>query len=186
MNVLTIDLEMNKPGQSIIQIGYTINNAKTGKMLKARSLFVNPNETIDPFITELTGISQQMVDTLGVPLMDAYTTMVKDIRDWQTSPFVLQWGLDHCELREQLKLDWCDYVFERRSIDVKGLYQAYAMSRPQGKTVAGLSKALAILGLEFEGRPHDALNDAVNTFRAFRELTTKMVKYDQILKTTKE
>ena len=186
MNVITIDLEMNKSVKKpIIQLGYTINNVKTGKLVMARSLFVNPNETIDPFITELTGIKDEDVADAG-SLLFAYERMATDIKKHQTSPFVLQWGLDHFELRNQLNIDWDNYIFARRCIDIKSLYQAYAMARPQGKTVAGLAKACEVLGIEFEGRQHDALCDAFNTFKVFKVLTDKMVKYDEINKVVKK
>lgn len=181
MNVITIDLELNKPNRNIIQLGYTINNVKTGHMIFSRCININPFEQLDPFIIELTGITQEQVDS-GVSLFEAYEQMKKDITKNQTSPFCIQWGLDHYELRQQLGIPWDEYCFARRGIDVKALYQAYAMSKPQGKTVAGLNKALEVMGLEFVGRQHNALNDAVNTFKAFKALTDKMVKWDEITK----
>ena len=184
MNVITIDLELNQPSRKIIQLGYAINNSKNGKLIMSQSWYVDPKEPIDSFITGLTGIKDR--DVIGAGnLYHAYSNMVDDITKHQTAKFPLQWGLDHYELRTELDIPWDEYVFARRAIDVKALYQAYAMARPQGKTVAGLSKALSVLGLEFIGSPHDAMDDAVNTFRAFKALTDKMVKYDEITKAVK-
>lgn len=172
---------MNKTltNNKIIQLGYTINNAKDGRVLVQRRIYINPNEQITEFIQQLTGIYQQQVD-MGVTLQEAYQMMVEDISKHQVSKFPLQWGLDHYELRQQLGLEWNDYVFSRRCIDIKALYQAYAMARPNGKTVAGLGKACEVLGVEFEGRQHDALNDAVATFKVYRALVYKMIKYDEL------
>ncbi len=187
MNTISIDLEMNKSETSnkIIQLGYTINNAKDGRTIIQKRIYINPNEEITPFIQQLTNIYQYQVD-MGVTLEEAYQMMVNDITKYQTTKYPLQWGLDHMELRSQLGIEWKDYVFSRRCIDVKSLYQAYAMARPQGKTVAGLGKACEVLGIEFEGRQHDALNDAINTFKVFKVLTDKMLLSDKIKKVLTE
>lgn len=126
------------------------------------------------------------MDDFAINLLDAYAMMVNDINKYQTSKFPLQWGLDHFELIKQLNIKWEDYYFSRRSIDVKSLYQAYAMVRPQGKTVAGLGKACSVLGLEFIGQQHNAMFDALNTFNVFYKLSTKMTKYDEITKVTQK
>lgn len=181
MNVITLDLEMNKTEESnsIIQLGYTINNVKTGKNLCIKCIYINPKEVISPFITELTGITQEQADG-GVALKEAYEEMVTDINRYQTSKFPLQWGLDHYELREQLGIEWSEYAFSRRCIDVKSLYQAYAMISPRGKSNVGLGRAVHILGLEFIGRAHNALTDSIATFDVFYTLAKKMHNYDSI------
>lgn len=181
MKVITFDLEMNKPSDKIIMLGYVINNVKDGSTIIQKRIYINPNELLNPEITQLTSIRQDQVD-MGVSLREAYAMMCKDIDKQQTSKHPLQWGTDHEVLRDQLGLEWKDYTFSRRAIDVKGLYQSYAMTRPQGKTIAGLRKACEVLGLEFEGRQHDGLDDAINTFRVFKVLTDKMNGYDRVKK----
>lgn len=185
MNVITIDLEMNQPSGKIIQLGYCIHNVKTGHRIRRCSIFVNPQEPLNPEITILTGITEIEIEKYGETLKDAYNYMVKEMKDNSVGKHPIEWGLDHFELRNQLNIEWDDYVFSRRGIDVKSLYQAYAMSRPQGKTVAGLAKALEVLGSPFEGEQHRAMIDAENTFKAFKLLTNKMVKYDEIEKAVK-
>jgi len=181
MNIISIDLEMNKPSNKIIQLGYIIANVKNGKIVCEKRIYINPNEQISEEIQRLTNIYQHQVD-IGVTLSEAYDLMVNDITKFQTSKHPLQWGLDHYELRGQLDLDWNDYIFSRRAIDVKAIYQAYAMTRPQGKTVAGLGKALDVLGLRFKGNQHDALDDALNTYYVFKAITEKMLIADRITK----
>jgi inhibitor of KinA sporulation pathway (predicted exonuclease) len=177
MHVVSLDLEMAQPSRKIIEIGYTIFNPKNKEIKVRKSIFVNPHEQLSQEIMDLTGITQEEVDN-GVELTEAYNIMCADVNRLQCFKNVMEWSTDHIELRNQLGITWADYIFELRSLDVKSLFQMYTMTTPNTKTVAGLSKALGILGLEFEGRPHRAENDAYNTVRAFWAITDKMRKFD--------
>lgn len=181
MNVITIDLELNAPSRKIIQIGYTIHNAKTGKLAWKENLHVDPKEALSPAITELTGITQKDVDG-AFTLLEAYKCMEAIMRSFNCTTNALAWGTDTIELRSQLGLTWAEYIFKLRYIDVKSMFQAYQMATPNGKTKVGLSKALNILGLEFIGRPHQAADDAENTFRVYRALAEKWLKADRVEK----
>lgn len=182
MNLISIDLEMNKPKNEIIQIGWYIFDVKTGKMKNRTVYNIHTNEPIDPFITNLTGLTQ--VDCTCPPqnLQYVYQKMVKDINDYQCTKHPVQWGLDHYELRKQLGLEWKDYIFRPRGIDVKALYQSWAMTLPNGKTVAGLDKAMKNLGMQFIGEQHRANHDAYNTALLYLELLSKWKKFEQINK----
>ncbi len=79
-NILIIDLEAtcwnDRPprGQEseIIEIGVCIMNAKTGKISQNEGILVKPQfSKVSPFCTELTSITQQMLDNEGVLLEDA-------------------------------------------------------------------------------------------------------------------
>lgn len=182
MNLISIDLENNKPTSTIIQIGWSIFNIKTNKFLNKTVYNVHTDEIIDPFITQLTGITQDMVTCRQQTLAYVYDKMVYDINKYQCSKHPVQWGLDHYELRKQLGLEWKDYIFRPRGIDVKALYQSWAMSTTQTKSVAGLAKAMNILGMEFEGEQHRAQDDAYNTVRVYLALLDKWRKYEAINK----
>ena len=183
MNIVSLDLEMNQPSRKIIEIGYTIFNPKSG-MIMTKSIFVNPQETLDPEIITLCNITQEQVDG-GWTLNEAYNMMVADINRYQCFKNVMEWGTDHFELRKQLGLEWADYIFKVRSLDVKSLFQMYTMSIPQTKTVAGLEKALKILGSSFDGVPHRAHVDSYNTMRVYQIITEKFRKFNEILKVMK-
>ena len=187
MNLISIDLELNKPSNKIIQLGYIIANVKNKKIQKVSRIYIDPKEDLDPFISELTGIRQEMVNN-NVTLEYAYNEMLKDMEKYQVTKHPIQWGLDHYELRKQLKLEWKDYVFRARGHDIKSLYQMYQMRSPNSKTVSGLKTSIENMGNEWDGtygKQHDALADAYNTLLTYFRLSDKMLKYDMIEKVVK-
>jgi inhibitor of KinA sporulation pathway (predicted exonuclease) len=79
-NILIIDLEAtcwdDRPprGQEseIIEIGVCIMDAKTGKISQNEGILVKPQYSkVSPFCTELTSITQKMLDDEGILLEDA-------------------------------------------------------------------------------------------------------------------
>jgi inhibitor of KinA sporulation pathway (predicted exonuclease) len=88
----------------------------------------------------------------------------------------LTWGGgDTVILRQQLGLSEERWMFGRRWIDVKTLYVAWRMSHDK-EISGGLAKAMTRLGLTFQGRKHNALDDAHNTFRMYRALLAEFRK----------
>ena len=184
MLIISIDLELNQPTRSIISIGYVIAHARNKQVKVAKNLIVNPNEMVDPFITGLTGLTQNDINN-GIPLIEAYNQMVKDINHHQVNKHPIQWGLDHNELKDQVMLGWNEFVFRRRGHDIKSLYQLYQTSSSNGKTIAGLRKAMGQLNIDWDfahGPPHNSLADAYNTLLIFWKITDKFKRNDQIEK----
>ena len=178
---MALDLEMNQPSRSIIQIGVAVGDISTGNIKESKSLIINPHEAINPYIEDLTGINQEMVDA-GMSLQDAYV----QIRDMHAASgsFInpLTWGGgDAEELRQQLKNSefysedsWC---FGRRWIDVKTLFVSWRLA--SGDPIqGGLAKSMTKVGLAFQGRKHDAEHDAINTFYMFNKML-KIIKRKQ-------
>ena len=188
MKLLTLDLEMNKNAKGetkIIQIGYVICDTRKDEPIAIASLLINPQEPIDPFIVELTGITDELASS-GMTLLEAYNLMVADIKKYGASTLPAQWGIgDTNLLREQLGLKWDEYVFKHRAIDVKSVFQAYAAFNG-GRTKVGLSSAMKVLGLTFQGRAHSADADAFNTYLTLKELTGRMNLSDKIRKVMEE
>lgn len=166
---------MNQPSGKIIQIGACVGDSDTGTIFETFSVFVNPEELLDQRIIDLTGITQNEVNA-GVSLMDAYLMLknFQEVHECSMNP--VEWnGGDSQLLLKQLRdgyhlfehfHDWC---FGRRFLDAKTLYQAYRMAN--AKPVAGgLARAMTKFGLKFEGRRHDARDDAKNTFRIYCKL----------------
>lgn len=189
--VISIDLELNQPSRKIIQLGYVIGNVQKGTILLERSLIINPHEQLgmlsdkNMHITELTGINQEMVDN-GIELSEAYKIMCEDIKKHNPTSTPVQWGMGDSEcIMEELNLNWDTFVFRKRTFDVKALYQVYRLFTNQG-VAAGLETAMNSLGMNFLGRPHDALADAKNTFLIFLELGKKMILSDKIIDLVKK
>ena len=170
----SLDLELNQAptGQKIIQIGAVVGNIRTGDILEKLSVFVNPHETLEPFIIQLTKITQEQVDG-GVTLREAYAILkaMHEKHDSFVNP--ITWGGgDPIEILEELKKEdptfhgWC---FGRRWIDTKTLYISWRLANslpPAG----GLSRAMKNVGLAFRGHAHNATWDAENTFHMYRKM----------------
>lgn len=187
MNIISIDLEMSQPSGKIIELGYVIANVKTKEIKRAKSILVNPNETLSEDIINLTGITQEQVDK-AKGLHEAYEEMCKDMEFLQVTRHPLQWGLDHFELRNGLNIPWEQYVFRRRAHDIKSLYQLYQMVKPNSKTISGLEKSMHQLGMEWDnkyGPPHKALADSYNTLLTYFKISDKLKRFDEIEKVLK-
>jgi len=165
---IALDLEFNQPSQTIVQIGAVLGHLPSGAVHARFSCFVNPQEPLAPRISTLCGITPQALEIAG-SLSEAF----EQLKAWR-QPFVpevqrnpLTWGGSDSEtLRQALSLDAEHYLFGRRCNDVKTLYTAWCHA--QGRTSqGGLATSMKKLGLMFEGRKHDALYDAANTFRMY-------------------
>lgn len=173
MNILSLDLEYNQPTQTIIQVGYVIGDIHTGHIHESVCREVYTEEEISPYIVQLTGVTQDMVDD-GYELLDVYHEMVDKFKDYNCFRNCLTWGGgDSQDLREALHLDDVQYLFGRRWIDAKTLFVSRCIARGE-KHQAGLAKAMTRMGLRFDGRKHNACDDAFNTFRIYRQLLEEL------------
>lgn len=181
MNIFCFDLELNQLNpEKIIQIGYVIANPRTGHIIHSNKIYVNPNEQLLPEIIELTAITQEHVDH-APQLRAAYEQMLADIEPFKVSRTAFQWGGgDLHALRSELGLTRDEFFFRESHINVKGVYQSYAITT--GLTmVGGLGKAAKNLYGGFKGRQHDALDDAENTWYVMWELMKKWKLSDRVL-----
>jgi inhibitor of KinA sporulation pathway (predicted exonuclease) len=184
MNVLVIDAEFNQPSTKTIQIGAAVFKAKTGEMLESRCIYVNPGEPITPFITELTGVTDADVAN-GASIHEAYLLLkyMHERHKCFRNPIV--WGSGvrndsshiYNEAMATLPPEQREENFMGfRVIDAKTLYQSFMMY--QNTTVrGGLKKSMESLGLQFEGSAHNALADAINTFRFWHFLVRQVPKF---------
>lgn len=177
MILTAFDLEMNQPSGKIIQLGYCFGDLSSGAILKSASCLVECGETIVPHIEKLTGITNdQMVD--AVWLEAAFRQYCGDIAAFQPFMNPLTWGCgDVPVLRAQLgALGKSDlWPFGRRYDDVKTLARAYQLANGQ-PTQGGLAKTCNRLGIQFEGKKHNAEADACMTFKVYHKLLQEMKK----------
>ena len=170
----SLDLELNQPSGKIIQVGACVGNLKTGEVIDKLSVFVKIDEPLNPDIIKLTGITEaQMLG--GVSLFEAYEMLRSLHVKYECFVNPIVWGGgDTSEIKKELKAinpewDETNWCFGRRWIDVKTVLQVYCFSR-NIKLQSGLAKSLIKVGLTFEGKKHNALDDAVNTFRVAHKL----------------
>jgi len=172
--ILVIDLEAtcwrgNPPEgmvSEIIEIGIAVVDFTTKEVIETDSIIVKPQtSTISEFCTELTTITQEMVDEKGVSFEEACkilkTKFKSDRRLWAS------WGkYDLLQIEKDCKLNKVDYPMGRDHYNLKPLFTL----KHSLKSDLGVSTALNYLRLEFEGTPHRGIDDAKNIARILKTM----------------
>lgn len=181
MYSMALDLEMNQPSGSIIQIGWAIVEHETFCIVNTGSVIIRVEEQLSEFIIALTGITQEAMEQ-GVSLWEGFEMLRAAKHEYQCQPEILTWGGgDTTVLKQQLlKAEYATKfeddvkdVFAYRYTDVKTIFQAYMIANGRGRR-AGLSKSLNKLGMRFYGTPHNAMHDALNTIFIWTELLERI------------
>ena len=176
MKLLSLDLELNQPSGKVIQVGACVFRKKDGAVLDKFMVYVNPQEKLDERIIELTGITQNQVDTEGYSCKEAYFKLKEFAYKHKTFKNPLVWGSgswnDSAHLHKEADPGESNFM-GHRVLDVKTLYQMYRIENWE-KVKGGLATAIEELGLSFEGRNHDALYDAINTVKVYKFLSSKL------------
>ena len=175
---LALDLELNNaddgstPNPKIIQVGVAIGSAKQSPSeWITKKWYVRVNEPIYPFITELTGITNQDIQQFGMTHYEIGQELSRLIKDNDVFVNPVTWGGgDSTELKSEFEQHGIEFRhFGRRWIDVKTWYVLRMLAngkRPAG----GLSSAMGVYKMHFEGKAHRADVDAYNTLRLFFEI----------------
>lgn len=171
-NYLALDLELNGP--DIIQVGVAVGNVHTDPTdYLVRSWYVQPKSgaEIEQHITDLTGIDQALLDRCAVDHGTVASDLSTLIREHNVFVNPVQWGLgDADELLTEFRQLGCHFPhFGRRVIDVKHFY-LYIEAANGHALSGGLRSSMGRHGLQFNGTPHRADHDAVNTLRFFFHL----------------
>lgn len=171
MKVFSFDLELNqaKTGAKIIEIGACIGETYTKQVIDQYSCIVNPEEILEPTIIALAGLTQDEVNA-GTNIVNAYNGMVAMVNQHECMRTPIVWGCgDGFALKRELPIE-VKWMFGRRELDVKAVFQAYLLAIDDKVSQSGLAKSLRKLGLNFEGTAHRAKDDAINTFFIFCKL----------------
>ena len=184
-SLFALDLEMNQPSGNIIQIGAAVGNEDRtvdtfSQVINLKLLY--PKEDITEYIESLTGITNKRMNEEGVFLNEGYKNLVSFYMKYKDSlsyPNPLTWGGgDTLVLKKQVEAigsNDMEWPFGRRWHDVKTLFVSYRMATGQ-KTQSGLARAMVKLGMNFDGKKHDATDDAANTIRIYFKLLEKFKK----------
>jgi inhibitor of KinA sporulation pathway (predicted exonuclease) len=175
---LALDLELNNaqdgstPNPKIIQVGVAIGSARQSpNEWITKKWYVKINDPIYPFITDLTGITTQDIQQFGMTHYDIGQELSRLIKEHDVFVNPVTWGGgDSTELKNEFDKHGIEFRhFCRRWIDVKTWYTLRLLAngkRPAG----GLSSAMGVYKLQFEGQAHRADVDAYNTLRLFFEI----------------
>ncbi|MET3038084.1 3'-5' exonuclease [Chryseobacterium sp. NRRL B-14859] len=166
-NILIVDLEAtcweNRPprGQEseIIEIGVCIMNAKTGKISKNEGILVKPRHSkVSPFCTEITTLTQNMLDSEGILLDDAFDILRAEY-DSEELTWASYGNYDLNMLQNQARRFYLDYPMSDDHINVKTLF---GQVHPTIRKSVGMNRALGELSFTLEGTHHRGVDDARN------------------------
>ncbi len=170
-----LDLELNNLNNGktprIIEVGVAIGSPCKPDQITSVNWYLDPEEEISPFITKLTGITNETVAERSVLHVDLAKQLgaLLEVNDCFVNP--LTWGQgDADELKNEFRERGIDFpYFGRRILDIKTIFvfnQIVKGLTPSG----GLKKAMGTYGIKFMGEPHRAAVDAENTLRFFFHL----------------
>lgn len=141
----------------IIEIGLTVVDLDRVERVAKHRILVRPaSSRVGEFCTELTGLTQEDVDT-GLSFTEACRLLVTE-HHARTRPWA-SWGdYDRQQFARQCAATGVEYPFGAEHANAKALFaQAYGLKRRQG-----MAGALHIAGLPLEGRHYRGEDDAWN------------------------
>lgn len=164
--ILVIDLEATcwqgvQPKDQvseIIEIGICMLDINSGSISDNKGILVKPTKSkVSKFCTELTTITEEMLDNQGISFAEACsllrTEYVVNQYTWAS------YGTYDIEMiKSQCQIRGIDYPLSQNHINVKELF-----TDVKGlKKKVGMNGALHILGLPLEGTHHRGVDDAKN------------------------
>lgn len=162
--------EKNDPLKDLyetIEIGAIFLNANFEKINQLQ-LYTLPedNKILSEYCADLTGITQQTLDSKGIPFADAIKLLSEYI-DEENEPVFGSWGeFDQRQLKEDCIAKGVDYPFsENNHVNIKVEFM-----KKYNKKRCGLQKVCRILQLRFNGSPHCGLDDANMTAEVFKKI----------------
>jgi len=192
---IALDLELNNapdgstPNPKIIQVGVAIGSWDhfADNAIITKKWYLNPEEPIYPFITQLTGITDQDVQIKSVSHAQLAEELYALCQEHRVYKNFITWGQgDYAELKAEFDARNIPFKFGgHRIIDVKTFYTLHMLAKskmPNG----GLSSGLAEFKMKFQGTPHRADDDALNTLRLFFTIVDKQTKLYYLINTAKE
>jgi ATP-dependent DNA helicase DinG len=190
VNYFALDLELNQNPETkvpkIIEVGLAVGNPTKPNDFLVRNWYVNPQEPLLPFITELTGITEEVIQEKSVPLSQVADEMAEILSGPNLFCNPVTWGQgDASELKQEFKDNGIDFpFFGRRIVDVKTLYAF--LEQVNGRSPAGgLRKSMERYRVSFRGDAHRASVDALNTLRFYFFLMERQRKLESAMASLK-
>jgi inhibitor of KinA sporulation pathway (predicted exonuclease) len=164
--IIIIDLEATcwqgavPKGQEneIIEIGLAVLDTVSGEISKNKGILIKPQRsTVSPFCTELTTITQELLDEKGILFEEAIEQLIDEYQpDSYTWASYGQYDLNM--LKRQCKSFGISYPMGDQHINVKTIFaDVYGLEKP-----TGMNGALHILDIPLEGTHHRGVDDAKN------------------------
>lgn len=173
---MSLDLEMNQPSGNIIQIGAAVGNIKTFTIIDRFNSFVKleDGEELSEDIKKLTKISNR--DLKPAPeLKKAFLSLCEFHKRHQAFSCPVSWGSDALYLKERLRESSADIQWPfgyDSEFNLKKIHQ-FIMLKMSKNLQGGMPKIMTRYGICFEGKKHNAYDDAFNLMRLFFEMLKK-------------
>jgi inhibitor of KinA sporulation pathway (predicted exonuclease) len=159
-----------EPGQfkEVVQIGAVRLDGRTLEVLDEFDLLVRPriNPVLSPYFQNLTGITNDQVERGGVDFAEAY----RRFADFAGDDPICAFGHDEWILEENLRLyGIADFRALPRFSDLRSWFAACNVD-PRGMLSCEIAPSL---GLTFQGRAHNALDDARSMAASMEEMVRR-------------
>lgn len=186
MKYFALDLELNSKRDGtvpkIIQVGIAIGSLDDPENIQTFSWYLNPEEPIAPFITQLTGITDEIIKEKSVTHETVAEELGALLKTHEVFVNPITWGQgDASELLQEFRDRNIDFpFFGRRIIDVKGVY--VFLEQVNGRSPSGgLRKSMNRYKCPFIGESHRADVDAYNTLRFYFDLIQRQRKLEDTI-----
>lgn len=186
INYFSLDLELNNKNDGttprIIEIGVAFGSSVRPEEITRYNWYLDPEEKITDFISNLTGITDEIIKEKSVPLSQVAEELGELLN--KEKPFVnpITWGgNDAAELLQEFRDGGIDFpFFGRRILDVKTLF--VYLEQVNGRSPSGgLRSAMGKYKCPFIGTPHRADQDAYNTLRFYFALVNRQRKLEDAM-----
>ncbi|HEX8561926.1 MAG TPA: 3'-5' exonuclease [Flavobacterium sp.] len=142
----------------IIEIGICLLDVETGEISENRGILIKPERSsVSPFCTQLTTITQEMLDADGISFKEALNILRKDFstssRAWASFG-----AYDMKQFQRQCSDLGYPYPFGPSHLNVKTLFAL----KNKFKHETGMAGALEFYNIPLEGTHHRGVDDAKN------------------------
>lgn len=190
--IVFLDFEGSGYTQEIISIGAikTIldNKGLIKKSYKPFKIYIKINSKVGDFISELTGISDELLNKEGVKFIDALNSFSRYVGK-ETTKYFHYGNFDMHMLSNSLKENkiennlFAQSIFNN-SVDFEKILKRYVKSSKN--TTISLLDALKVFETNAIKENHNAVNDAINLMNLYNSfLIKKNIVRDEYIKTLK-
>jgi inhibitor of KinA sporulation pathway (predicted exonuclease) len=142
----------------IIEIGICILDTITGNITKNEGILIKPEySTVSTFCTQLTTITQEMLDKDGITFKEACEILRTEYDAYQYT-WASYGDYDYNILEKQCIFRKIDFPVSKNHINVKELLTKKKILKKK----VGMDGALKILNIPLEGTHHRGKDDAKN------------------------